>query len=144
MRHWNGPDIFARDRGRRGANGAEYGLLAALIAVSLIVALTIVGTSTFDLYKRTGKALVGAEDAGDGSHRDQVLTQSFTNFSGGDGLMSYDEYKKAISDIRDMDPNDDLDMSWGTEQKTKFYDPAHGGYGYGDTITEDQFKGLFD
>lgn len=130
----------SRRRARLGATGMEYGLIAVLVAVSLVVALTIVGTSTFDLYKRTGKALMNAEDAGGGSQRDQVLAQSFATFSGGDGAMSYDEYKNAVSAIRDMDPNDELDMSWGTQQKTEFYT----NHGYSGQISEDEFKGLFD
>jgi pilus assembly protein Flp/PilA len=43
-----------------GATAIEYGLLAALIAVTCIVAFQATGTSLFDLYDRWSVAVIAA------------------------------------------------------------------------------------
>lgn len=49
---------FARDE--EGATAVEYGLIAALIAVAIILAVTGVGTQLADLFDRIAAALTPA------------------------------------------------------------------------------------
>lgn len=49
---------FAKDES--GATAIEYGLIAALIAVGIILALTTLGTELSSLFGRIGTKLAGA------------------------------------------------------------------------------------
>ena len=51
-------DSFCRDES--GATAIEYGLIAALIAVVIIAALTAIGTSLVSLFNLVASALRGA------------------------------------------------------------------------------------
>jgi pilus assembly protein Flp/PilA len=53
---------FAQDES--GATAIEYGLIAALVAVAIITALTTLGTDLTDTFTSVSEALTGAvEDA---------------------------------------------------------------------------------
>ena len=49
-----------------GATAIEYGLIAALISVVIIVAITLVGTNLEDVFNRVADELGGALDGADG------------------------------------------------------------------------------
>ena len=44
-------------RSEEGATAIEYGLIAALIAIALIVALSFIGTELGDLFNKVGSTL---------------------------------------------------------------------------------------
>ena len=52
--------LSSRRRSRRGATAIEYGLIAALIAVMLIVSLNLLGTSVSDSYDTISVGMDGA------------------------------------------------------------------------------------
>lgn len=47
-----------RPRDQRGATAVEYGLLAALVAAAVLLAVMVLGTKTGDLYECTGDSMV--------------------------------------------------------------------------------------
>ncbi|GAB4068351.1 hypothetical protein GCM10028777_27180 [Angustibacter speluncae] len=49
--------LIARFRSDEGATAVEYGLMVALIAVAIIVAVTAVGTSLTGLFNQIAGAL---------------------------------------------------------------------------------------
>lgn len=51
---------FAEADKERGATAVEYGLMAALIAVVIIAAVTLVGTNLDLIFDRVGAALTPA------------------------------------------------------------------------------------
>ena len=52
--------IFKMIRDTKGATAIEYGLIAALIAVAAISALTVVGTQLSTTFSSVGSSLTGA------------------------------------------------------------------------------------
>ncbi len=44
-------------RSEKGASAVEYGLLVALIALAIIVAVTLLGTNLSSLFDRTAKSI---------------------------------------------------------------------------------------
>ncbi len=46
-----GPDRLRRARAQRGASSVEYALLATLIAVVIVVAVTLLGSKTANLFQ---------------------------------------------------------------------------------------------
>jgi pilus assembly protein Flp/PilA len=50
MHHTDAPDTPDAHRDDRGASSVEYGLLVGLIAIVIVVAVTLLGTNTRDLF----------------------------------------------------------------------------------------------
>lgn len=55
---WN--DLKVRAADERGATAVEYALMVALIAVVIIAAVTLVGTSAETKFTEVGDAVAGA------------------------------------------------------------------------------------
>jgi len=49
--------LTAMARTERGASAVEYGLLVALIAVAIIVAVTLLGTSLSGIFSHTASSI---------------------------------------------------------------------------------------
>ncbi|QWZ06367.1 Flp family type IVb pilin [Nocardioides panacis] len=50
--------IAGRQRSTRGASSVEYALLAALVAVAIVAAVSLLGGSTRDLFQNSCASLV--------------------------------------------------------------------------------------
>jgi pilus assembly protein Flp/PilA len=53
-------DLKSRLAEDRGATAVEYALMVALIAVVIIAAVTLIGTSASDKFSQVGSAINGA------------------------------------------------------------------------------------
>jgi pilus assembly protein Flp/PilA len=51
--------LTAMARTERGASAVEYGLLVALIAVAIIVAVSLLGTSLSGIFSKTASSING-------------------------------------------------------------------------------------
>lgn len=49
--------ILQRRRGERGATAVEYGLMVALIAIVIIVAVTTLGTNLSNIFSSVANAI---------------------------------------------------------------------------------------
>lgn len=130
-------------RMRRGATAIEYGVIAALVAVSIIVALFLLGGDIVGLFTKTDDAMASLNGP-QAPAPPSPLANAFAANVGGDGVMDIYEYYDAVEELRDMDPNDDMDQSWNVNQKAEWLSAGGGGYGWTTTIDETQFEALFD
>jgi pilus assembly protein Flp/PilA len=49
--------LIAKARTERGASAVEYGLLVALIAIAIIVAVSLLGTNLSNIFNKTAASI---------------------------------------------------------------------------------------